>query len=324
MLVIFRFFAIILQQTNHLYFDVMKRFILSIFVLGIAVSSLASAYQGDVIYIDGERWTLMGQPVERDSALFHHLLDVLPQERRHSSGNWQGYTGYWSIRDGQLFLDSIRVGFDFNKSVMATTIFPANNTDGKEIPPFVPADDMFKVFHDYYVNGEIVASWITGKVRVARGHAVKYVHQGYMRKLEHEQYFTINQGRVTDCVSYQNKIAVKGFSIEEFNSKYRKQDSESREKIRQLIPIPVENYPDLAGVKGFVVNVSDIQVDSLGNLVDCRVKINLKGGNDELKERLSQDAKTALMNIRPWKVLFIDNEYVPETKNFTFRYDLEQ
>ena len=30
------------------------------------------------------------------------------------------------------------------------------------------------------------------------------------------------------------------------------------------------------------------------------------------------------MNIRPWKVLFIDNEYVPETKNFTFRYDLEQ
>lgn len=324
MLAIFRFFTIILQQTNHLYFDVMKRFILSIFVLGIAVSSLASAYQGDVIYIDGERWTLMGQPVERDSALFHHLLDVLPQERRHSSGNWQGYTGYWSIRDGQLFLDSIRVGFDFDKSVMATTIFPANNTDGKEIPPFVPADDMFKVFHDYYVNGEIVASWITGKVRVARGHAVKYVHQGYMRKLEHEQYFTINQGRVTDCVSYQNKIAVKGFSIEEFNSKYRKQDSESREKIRQLIPIPVENYPDLAGVKGFVVNVSDIQVDSLGNLVDCRVKINLKGGNDELKERLSQDAKTALMNIRPWKVLFIDNEYVPETKNFTFRYDLEQ
>lgn len=299
MLAIFRFFTIILQQTNHLYFDVMKRFILSIFVLGIAVSSLASAYQGDVIYIDGERWTLMGQPVERDSALFHHLLDVLPQERRHSSGNWQGYTGYWSIRDGQLFLDSIRVGFDFDKSVMATTIFPANNTDGKEIPPFVPADDMFKVFHDYYVNGEIVASWITGKVRVARGHAVKYVHQGYMRKLEHEQYFTINQGRVTDCVSYQNKIAVKGFSIEEFNSKYRKQDSESREKIRQLIPIPVENYPDLAGVKGFVVNVSDIQVDSLGNLVDCRVKINLKGGNDELKERLSQDAKTALMNIRP-------------------------
>lgn len=324
MLVIFRFFAIILQQTNHLYFDVMKRFILSIFVLGIAVSSLASAYQGDVIYIDGERWTLMGQPVERDSALFHHLLDVLPQERRHSSGNWQGYTGYWSIRDGQLFLDSIRVGFDFDKSVMATTIFPANNTDGKEIPPFVPADDMFKVFHDYYVNGEIVASWITGKVRVARGHAVKYVHQGYMRKLEHEQYFTINQGRVTDCVSYQNKIAVKGFSIEEFNSKYRKQDSESREKIRQLIPIPVENYPDLAGVKGFVVNVSDIQVDSLGNLVDCRVKINLKGGNDELKERLSQDAKTALMNIRPWRVLFIDNEYVPETESFWFRYDLEQ
>lgn len=302
----------------------MKRFILSIFVLGIAVSSLATAYQGDVIYIDGERWTLMGQPVERDSALFHHLLDVLPKERRISSGNWQGYTGYWSIRDGQLYLDSIRVGFDFDKSVMATTIFPANNKDGKEIPPFLPADNMIKVFHDYYVDGEIVASWITGKVRVARGHAVKYVHQGYMRSLEYEQYYTVNQGRVTDSVSYHNRIVVNGFSIEEFNGKYRWHDSESREKIRQLIPIPVENYPDLAGVKEFFCHVSDIQVDTLGNLLACSVKIDFKGGNDELKERLSQDAKTALMNIRPWKVLFIDNEFVPETNSFSFRYGLEE
>ena len=302
----------------------MKRFILSIFVLGIAVSSLASAYQGDVIYIDGERWTLMGQPIDRDSALFHHLLDVLPKERRFSSSNWQGYTGYWSIRDGQLYLDSIRVGFDFDSSVMATSIFPSNNKDGKEIPPFVPVDDMLKVFHDYYVDGEIVASWITGDVRVARGHAVKYVHQGYMRILEHEQYFTINQGRVSDCVSYHNRIAVKGFSIEEFNYKYRKHDSESREMIRQLIPISVENYPDLAGIKGFGCDVSDIQVDSLGNLLACRVKIDFKGDNDELKERLSQDVKAALMNIRPWKVLFIDNEYVLDTNSFWFQYDLEQ
>ncbi len=302
----------------------MRRFILSIFVLSVAISSLASAYQGDVIYIDGERWTLMGQPIERDSALFHHLLDVLPKERRYSSGNWHGYTGYWSVRDGQLYLDSIRVGFDFDKSVMATTIFPANNKDGKEIPPFLPADDMIKVFHDYYVDGEIVASWITGKVRVARGHAVKYVHQGYMRSLEYEQYYTVDQGRVTDSVSYHNRIVVNGFSIEEFKSKYRMNDSESGEKIRQLIPIPVENYPDLAGVKGFVCNVSDIQVDSLGNLLACSVKIDFKGGNDEVKSRLSQDAKTALMNIRPWKVLFIDNEFVPETNSFSFRYGLEE
>ena len=324
MLAVFRFFAITLQQTNHQNFDDMKRLILSIFVLGIAVSSLATAYQGDVIYIDGERWTLMGQPVERDSALFHHLLDVLPKERRISSGNWHGYTGYWSIRDGQLYLDSIRVGFDFDNSVMATTIFPANNKNGKEIPPFVPADDMIKVFHDYYVDGEIVASWFNGKVRVARGHAVKYVHQGYMRTMEFEQYFTVNQGRVTDSVSFHNRIVVNGFSIEEFKSKYRWHDSESGEKIRQLIPIPVENYPELAGIKEIDVDVSDIQVDTLGNLVDCGVKIDFKGDNDELKDRLSQEVKAALMNLRPWKVLYINNEYVTDIENFWFRYDLEQ
>ena len=299
----------------------MKRFILSIFVLGIAVSSLASAYQGDVIYIDGEKWTLMGQPVERDSALFHHLLDVLPKERRISSGNWQGYTGYWNIRNGQLYLDSIRVGFDFDSSVMATSIFPAKNMDGKEIPPFVPADDMLKVFHDYYVNGEILASWITGEVRVARGHAVKYVHQGYLRKLEHEQYFTVNQGRVTDCVSYHNRIVVGDSWMNDLGNM---NNLKTFEKYQHMIPIPVENYPELDEIKGFVVDVSDIQVDSLGNLLDCRVKIYLKGGNDELKLRLSQDVKAALMIVRPWKVLFIDNEYVTETERFSFQYGLEE
>ena len=299
----------------------MKRFILSIFVLGIAVSSLATAYQGDVIYIDGERWTLMGQPVERDSALFHHLLDVLPKERRISSGNWQGYTGYWSIRDGQLYLDSIRVGFDFDNSVMATTIFPANNKDGKEIPPFLPADDMIKVFHDYYVDGEIVASWFTGKVRVARGHAVKYVHQGYMRSLEYEQYYTVDQGRVTDCVAYHNRIVV-GDSW--MNDRGNMNNLKTFEKYQYMIPIPVENYPELAGIKEIDVDVSDIQVDTLGNLVDCGVKIDFKGDNDELKDRLSQEVKAALMNLRPWKVLYINNEYVTDIENFWFRYDLEQ
>ena len=80
----------------------------------------------------------------------------------------------------------------------------------------------------------------------------------------------------------------------------------------------------MAGVKEFFCNVSDIQVDSLGNLLACSVKIDFKGGNDEVKDRLSQDAKTALMNIRPWKVLFIDNEFVPETNSFSFRYGLEE
>ena len=300
----------------------MKRLVLSlIFVLGVVVSSMASAYQGDVIYIDGEKWTLMGQPIERDSALIHHLLNVLPKGRRISSGNWQGYTGYWSIRDGQLYLDSIRVGFDFDNSVMATTIFPAKNKDGKEIPPFVPADDMIEVFHDYYVNGEILASWITGEVRVARGHVVKYVHQGYMRTMEFEQYFTVNQGRVTDCVAYHNRVVVGDSWMNDLGNM---NNLKLYEKYQHMIPIPVENYPKLAGIKEIDVDVSDIQVDSLGNLVDCSVKIDFKGDNDELKDRLSQEVKAALMNLRPWKVLYINNEYVTDIENFWFRYDLEQ
>ena len=300
----------------------MKRLILSlIFVLGVVVSSMASAYQGDVIYIDGERWTLMGQPIERDSALIHHLLDVLPKERKFSSGNWQGYTGYWSIRDGQLYRDSIRVGFDFDKSVMATTIFPSNNKDEKEIPPFVPADDMLKVFHDYYVNGEILASWITGEVRVARGHVVKYVHQGDLRTMEFEQYFTVYKGRVTDCVAYRNRVVVSDSWMDDLGNMY---NLKTFEKYQYMIPIPVENYPELAGTKRIGVDVSDIQVDTLGNLVDCSVKIDLKGDNDELKDRLSQDVKASLMNLRPWKVLYINNEYVTDIENFWFRYDLEQ
>ena len=142
-----------------------------------------------------------------------------------------------------------------------------------------------------------------------------------MRSLEYEQHFTVDQGRITDCIAYHNRIVVGDSWMNDLGNR---NNPKFREKIQQMIPVPVENYPELAGIKKIGVDVSDIQVDSLGNLLDCRVKIDLKGDYDELKDRLSQEVKAALMNLRPWKVLYINNEYVTDIENFWFRYDLEQ
>ena len=73
MLAVFRFFAITLQQTNHQNFDDMKRLIFYICFLNIAICSLATGQDSEVIYIDGEKWQLLGRPINRDTALVYAI-----------------------------------------------------------------------------------------------------------------------------------------------------------------------------------------------------------------------------------------------------------
>ena len=42
----------------------------------------ATRLSGDVIYLQGEEWALLGKPIDRDSILFHQLMEFLPDEQR--------------------------------------------------------------------------------------------------------------------------------------------------------------------------------------------------------------------------------------------------
>ena len=275
-----------------------------------ALSCWATGQQGDVIFINGEKWTLMGEPIQADSALSCHLREVLPEDRSLCSANWKGYTAYWSIKNEKLCLDSILVMF-FNSETL------------KENHQSIPDVDMRNVFHDYYNNEDIVATWYTGRVRVGQGALVRYEHMGFNRNVEHEQIFTVKEGKVTDCVSFHNGVAVDGFSLRDWDG------PTGRKKFEEKMHLLFENYPELdSDVVGshqirICFSISDIQVDTLGNLVDCKVKVHRIVGldfDDDLKDRIAQDLKAVLMNILPWKLLQINGEYMPDCKSWTFTY----
>lgn len=290
----------------------MKRLYICIFVLVAALSCWATGQQGDIIYIDGERMSLLGEPIARDSTLSRRVREILPEVRTFTSSNWDGFIAFWSIRNDMLCLDSVQVQF-------------CNRETGLLTGQSLPDDNIRRVFKDYIVDGDIVATWFTGKIRVGKGDVIRYVHMGYDRNLEYEQILTITQGKVTDRVSYHNTVAVDGFS---FNDIHNSEDS------HRMIPFPVENYPELdpetLGSSCFKIyfDVYGIQVDSLGNLVDCKVRVlGIKGmeTDDDLKERMAHDMKAALMSIRPWRVLLINGDYyVNDSKRYSFPYTIEK
>ena len=268
-------------------FRTTKRLFACAFLFVMALCASATGQEGDVIMIDGEWWNLLGKPIDSDSALYHRLKAVLPKDRSISTANWDGYRGYWNIKDNRLCLDHIEIEL-YDKDKKRSHV------------ENIPEADIRRVFGKYYQQKEIVATWFTAEIRAAKGNTLYYVHSGYYRNLEYEQLLTIKQGKVTNRQTYHNRVVVKdGFSFDNIN----------QEEIRRHFPLHTQNYPELAGVGRLIISVSKIQLDEKGNLLDCNVKVTHRDMKGSI-EGLAQEMKTLLKQIRPWKTLYINGEYV--------------
>ena len=76
----------------------MKRLMLFFALALVFLTTFATSQEGDIIYIDGTKWILLGNPVFADSILRRDLEDSLPENRGIRTSNWDGYTAYWSIQ----------------------------------------------------------------------------------------------------------------------------------------------------------------------------------------------------------------------------------
>lgn len=290
----------------------MKKFIILLCSLTLSVVAFATGQEGDVIYINGEKWFLLGKPIGSNSILRCGVDSILPENHGVVTSNWSGYTAYWSIYNKQLFLDSILVEC-------------YSEVAKKDYTVRIPTADMQRVFKDYYKKKNILATWVDYNIRAAKGPILYYEHMGYERNHEYEQIFTIKKGMITDSKSYHNRVAVNGFSFKK--SLY----DESSEPIPLEFPLHFENYPELADVKIVKFSVGKLQLNSLGQLLDCKVRatISRKKG-DERKvieiDGLAKEMKEKLMEIFPWRTLFINGEYVSDIKNSSYYipYNIEK
>ena len=277
----------------------MKRLFIFITLTLMSLTMYATGQEGDIIYIGGEQWELLGKPIYADSILSSELENALPKDRGINTANWAGYTAYWSIQQEKLYLDSIRY-----------VIYESAQNSRTEC---LPSKAMRRIFKKYASRKRIVATWFNNELRVAKGKQLYYVHEGYTRNYEHERVISIEQGKVCGTKDYQNYV-VDGFSFD----KYR---PNNKAELREKFPLHIEQYPELADVKRIVFNIKRARVDEQGNLVECEVKVLRPNDNP----RLAAEMAEAMKAYRPWRVMFINGEYrAYGIEGYTIPYNLNE
>ncbi len=251
----------------------------------LALTASATGQEGDVIYINGERLELLGKPICLDSTLYHTLKDELPSNRPIVTSNWDGFTAYWSINNDKLYLDSVRCeAYDPNaKAVVGESI---------------PSETLYRIFSRYNAGNRIVASWVSGKFRVAKGKVIYYQHTGFERNYEDETLLDIDQGKVIGKKEYQNFVS-EGFAFDKLEL------NGAQEMLHKILPLHIERYPELAHVKRLVFRVKHARVDERGNLLECDVQVVKPDVNPQLATEIAE----ALKAYHPWKVYYINGEY---------------
>lgn len=282
----------------------MKRLIFLILLSAAVLRLSASACTGEVIYIDGEKWELLGRPICNDSVLYHNLIAALPDDRTEWSTNRDGYWAYWSVSNGRLCLDSIWMNlYDKEKGI-----------DWWEC---VPDSVLQQVFGSYYISDTIVALWLTTDIRVARGKRIFYMNVGYDRNYEEEMILSVEHGKIRGQQVYHNRQVTEGYS-------YTEDPKKIHESLSQ-IAVNVTRYPILRHEKKIICQVRDIQNDSLGHITDCRMRLIIRDGRKmrEIKNGPASDIKRQFMQIGPWSTFLINGRYVIPDLRYGFFFPIE-
>ncbi|MBR5639301.1 MAG: hypothetical protein IKW83_05995 [Muribaculaceae bacterium] len=265
----------------------MKKTIMFALLLISTLSAGATGQDGDIIYIDGVEWQLLGKPLCQDSVIYKQVLAALPQDRNWTTANWDGYTAVWSIKDNKLVLESVS-----NLS----------------------QDKLISIFQNTGYE-PLVASWYNGTIRVAKGKCIYYVHSGFMRNYEAELHLEIVNGEVVDKTLYNNKILADGFAITGRTN--------NNDLTKKLFPVDPNKYPELKGVK-IVVSIEDIKVDAEGNLIDCNLGVHGVDKSYAKYQQLEDEINNMAKAIKPWRTLLINGEIRPENKNIIFKIDFDE
>lgn len=277
-----------------------KRLIFVFTIELLALTMYATGQAGDIIYIDGKQWILLGKPVYADSVLRNDLMTALPEGRSVTTANWDGYTAYWSISQEELCLDSIKYDL-YDKATKQS------HTER------MPSDIMLRMFKKYVDGNRIVASWLDNDIRVASGEMIYYVHDGYERNYEYEQIISIDHGKLTGKQAYHNYV-VEGFSFD-----YSSPDFQAQ--LREKFPLHIVNYPELANVKRIVFSIQRARVNAEGRLVECEVKVRKPADN----QPLAAEMEALLKAYHPWRVSYINGEYRANgIEGYTFPYIIEE
>lgn len=282
-----------------------KKSIITFVLCLMSLATYATGQDGDVIYIDGTQWSLLGQPISRDSVLQRQVRAAIPQQHVIISSNWSGYTAFWSIKQDVLYLDSIQ--------------YLLSASGKKTLSECIPAETLQRVFKNYFDGKHIVAKWLKGDIRVARGKMLYYEHMGYERNYEEEQIISFDHGKVTGVKVFHNYVK-EGFSFDQVGKTQMGSMDITPAQLREMFPLHLERYPELANEKRIMFSIRRAKIDETGHLVDCEVRVMKPSDNKQLADEMAELMKAYY----PWRVAFINGEYRANgIERYTFSYPLK-
>ena len=272
----------------------------ALFTLASTVA-FATGQAGDVIYIDGQEWVLLGRPVGYDSVLYSRVVAALPGERSQSTANWDGFQGYWSLDGDRLILDSVVVE-------VPGDVYYKEYALRQEV--------MREVFGDYYRGGRIVAAWVTGVLRVAQGKMLLYQHDAWVRHYETEMLLEVEQGSVAKRTLYHNRMVVDGLSLDENTN-----DTQWEAFTDGFLPI-LRQHRELDTVDKVYFVLRNCVADSLGHITDIDVEVRYKGRRENVTE-VAEEFRQYMMNFYPWRTMLINGEYIAIWRSWMFNIRLK-
>ena len=276
----------------------MKRFLFThyaccIFLVLFPLMARATGQAADRVVINGEEWCLLASPLHANDSICNQIDKILPnaKDRSCSTGNWDGFVGYWEIVDSCLYLKKVVVDmWDEHKRESYELVFDA--------------DTLKAVLEEYYTEHGILAEWFNReKLIIGRGELVTYVHGGYLRNHEEELVVTIKNGRITHQEHWLNKKVVEGWSVSE-----AKLSEAGREIINTF---PYEQFPELDTVR-IIVHVSNVSLTLDGHFEDCDV-IFTRGRGKQWEEDPNHPIiialKETMRKMFPWEVIYLHGKY---------------
>lgn len=232
----------------------------------------ATGQSADVVRYEGKTWQLLARPISFDAILRAKVRHRLPKDYGWSTANWDGFTGYWSIENDRLLLDSVVYQLKGRH----------RRLDNKSFN---------RIFRRYLRNGRVVASWVTDDLRIADGKLLRYIHYGFERNYENEVVLKVERGKVVGRKPYHNKI-YPGYTLRQvLNS----------DSIGRFLPLAM--FPNLKGKR--IVTKIQLFPSSCRQFADsCRVSI-LRLGSDTLSKAEEDSVKSlisnALIAVYPWQ-----------------------
>ena len=256
----------------------------------------ATGQAADRVVINGEEWRLLASPLYNDTLISNRVDKILPnaKDRSCSTGNWDGFVGYWEIVDSCLYLKKVVVDmWNEHKRESYELVFDA--------------DTLKAVLEEYYTEHGILAGWFSReKLIIGRGELVTYLHGGYLRNHEEELVVTIENGRITNQEHWHNKKVMEGWSLSEGGL--------TKTGIQIRDSFPYNQFPELDTVR-VIVHVSNVSLTPDGHFEDCDASFFWKHDNGE-KEWIEDPnhpiivaLKETMRKMYPWEVIYLHGKY---------------